>query len=329
MISRLFISFGVVLMLLGALLALSNPPQQTTVSDQSPSAVVGYATALESQTPVRLVPLPSATPLPTYPPVNVLTVQTTNSVHVDDFSRRDMGWESSYSGSNGAWNGYIDTAYAFQLGNNIGDAGGRRLWDINMCCVLPQGYTLQFKAHSDSPQRGMVITDLQANVFDIENGSAVIVLFDVGYREVLRPRPLKVLQLLNGTVSELGCEAQQGLVISADMTVELTVSGQLVHAVLVNNATGREMAISCNRLDSAPSGRRQLGFGVVRSASTAGMQVAPLYYEYFEITEVTGVGSVPVISAAPKYPTVPCTGVSYGRLDAWIEAALLSGCNDD
>jgi hypothetical protein len=223
----------------------------------------------------------------------------------------------------------VDNRYAFQLGQDVRDVGGQRLWDINICCVLPEAYTLQFKANASTPQRGFVITDLQGDVFDIESGSAVLVLFDIGYQQQRRSQPVRVMQLLNGTLWEVACTAPAELVVSTAMTIDVTISGQLIHVSLVNDALSRESALTCTRLDSGPSGRRLVGMGAMRSAGYAYQLSTPLYFENFEITEISGVRSETRVTGQPINPVVPCTGQSFTRFDMWINAALTSGCTED
>jgi hypothetical protein len=336
----LFIVLGVLLLVVGLYLT----PQQTSTTQGDTKDSIRASDALE-QAGTALSPTggadgagfdvgsgaaqtPTTVVFPTYAPVNVLSVQLTNNVYRDAFIPGQSGWEQRYVGQDGAWNGYEQGGYAFQLGSSNRYPGGRRIWDINICCRLPSAYKTRFIANTVTPQRGMVITELQGDVFDIDSSSAIIVMFDIGYADQLRNAPVRVIQLVQGQAYDLGCTGLSPLIVSSRMEISVTVVSEYVSVDLFNPATQQHATPTCRSISGYP-GTGMLGMGAVRAANSESGGLSRLRFEVFEFTEVAGVSGTVDQTPAPTYIQVRCTGEYHSSFDSWLESSINAYCLSD
>jgi hypothetical protein len=337
----IFIIAGFVLILLGAYSATSKTESASVTGDRtdvltdssSASGETGDQASAQDSSSVTATLIPRATVTPILFPTIVGSQQLSyiysGNAYRDDFIEGQSGWESRYVGQDGAWNGYEQNGYVFRLGNQSKYPGGRRIWDINICCVLPAAYQLDFVANSVTPQRGMLIADLQGDVFDIDASSAVIVLFDIGYRDQLRPAPLRVFELVNGQAYELGCVGYSSLIISSRMAIKLAIAGEYVGITLANPTTNLSANPVCRRVNGGQSSRKLLGIGAVRSVVTQEWDISRLLFESFELREISGLSGDIGQTPQAQYPQVRCVGSYHSSFDDWLEASLYSGCQND
>jgi hypothetical protein len=218
----------------------------------------------------------------------------------------------------------MSDGYAFQLAYDPQLSVGRRIWDFNTCCILESQYGVSFDAESQSPQRGMVITEYVGDYNNMSNASGIIVLFDVGYNMQPRAQPLQVVRLQQGFPTN-PCIGGDSLVVGPRMKISVTVVDRMFTVTLLNRDNDESTSLRCGLAERSYE-RKRLGVGAVRLPNTTNAPLSPLIYTSMEIASINGyiTDSVP----EPFYGgiTAGCDAQTVYDFEDWLSKDILLAC---
>lgn len=305
---------------------LTELPVLTQLPDTTPVARLLNTDATRTLLPVTV--LPTATPVvfPTAQHFSSDTVLTNANIYQESFTDTRSGWEPYYAGAGGAWNGYGSARYAFQLANDANLVGGRRLWDFNTCCVLDPQYQISVEAQSQTPQRGMVITEYVGNFVDMQTASGIVVLFEVGYNMQPRPRPIQIVMLQQGFLSELNCVGDTDLTVGTRMKINVTVVNGLLVVELINREVNQQITVKCGLNNRTPD-RKLLGIGAVRAEYSENQAMTPLEYTNLEMIGIDRYITDTMPDVSSRSVSAGCGAqTTVNAFEEWLRQDILYSC---
>lgn len=275
--------------------------------------------------PVTVLPTETVEVVPTAQLTSMDTVLLNNNVYRESFTDMNSGWDQYYVGDGGAWNGYVSMGYSFQLANDAQLAVGRRIWDFNTCCILESQYRVSLEAESQSPQRGMLITEFAGDYTSMDVSSGIVVLFDIGYNMQPRPQPVQVVLLQQGYPALMQCTGASELVVGPRMKISVTVVDGMLTATVINRNTDDRVSLRCG-LDQRSLERKQLGIGAVRLPNTQTESMAPLVYTSLEIVGIDNYITDSRPMPAVRAVLAGCNAQQVSSFEEWLNIDILYAC---
>jgi hypothetical protein len=333
--SRKIIIWGIVLVFLG--IGSMQRPSRTVIerdetetrrrTDAIPTTPIITPQINATRTPLPVTVLPTATTLilPTARPISMDTVLLSGAVYRDAFTNIESGWEPYYVGDGGAWNGYESGRYAFQLANAPTLAAGRRLWDFNTSGVIDGQYRIGVEVESQTPQRGLVITEYAGDFVNMNSATGLFVLFEVGYAMQPRPNPIQVAVLDRGSLMKLSCKGDAALVVGPRMKMSVTVVEGLVIVSLMNRDNDQSSSVRCG-WQTLSSGNRWIGIGAVRAIYQPNQIMSPLAYTDVEVAGINRYITDNIPEIGFETITAGCRATPVYTFDEWLTTDVLEGC---
>lgn len=337
--SHQMIIWGVLLILLG--FGIIDESRQTRLGrsvfdklsrlDDTQMSISGAVTVtpqinvMRTPLPVTIIPTVTTIVLPTARPVSVDTVLMSGATYRDSFADTRSGWDQYYEGDGGAWNGYTSGQYVFQLANDPSLLSGRRLWDFNTSGVIDGQYRISVEVESQTPQRGMVITEYTGNFVDMNTAAGLFVLFEVGYEMQPRPKPIQVAVLDEGYLVKLSCRGDAELVVGPRMKLSVTVVDGLVIVSLMNRDSNQSSSVRCG-WQTLSAGNRWIGIGAVRAIYQPNQMMTSLGYTNVEVTGIDRYITDNIPTREYESMTAGCDERPVYTFDEWLAVDVLEGC---
>jgi hypothetical protein len=191
--------------------------------------------------------------------------------------------------------------------------------------VINGQYRIGVEVESQTPQRGMVITDYAGDFVNMNPATGLFVLFEVGYAMQPRPNPIQVVVLDRGSLVKLSCYGDTDLVVGPRMKMSVTVADGLVIVALINRDNDQSSSVRCG-WQTLSVGNRWIGIGAVRAIHQPNQIMSSLEYTDVEVAGIDRYITDNIPAIGFETMTAGCRARPVYTFDEWLMTDVLEGC---